>query len=125
MRNLSNKAQFFILTSVIIVGVFFSLSKYVNQHSFIDTSTAAEGAETFMFENIREKAIKTVKISNVTNIDSRLSDYEAFVEDMVADRGYSLVFNYTIDSGIANFNMILMSEKYALKSEFSETIPLT
>jgi len=123
MRKLSNKAQFFILTSVIIIGVFFSLSKYVNQYSFIDTSSAAEGAEIFMFENIKENAIKTVQISNVTNFDSRLSEYKNSVEDMVADRGYTLIFDYGNVSKDVYFNMTLISEKYILKSEFSETVP--
>ena len=123
MRKLSNKAQFFILTTVIIIGVFFSLSKYVNQYSFIDTSTAAEGAEIFTFENIKEKAIKTIQISNVTNFESRLIEYKISVENMVADRGYTLVFNYVNVSNIVYFNMTLMSEKYILKSGFSETVP--
>jgi len=123
MHKLSNKAQFFILTSVVIIGVFFSLSKYVNQYSFIDTSTAAEGAEIFMFENIKEKAVKTIQISNVTNFKPRLLEYKISVENMVADRGYTLVFDYVNVSDIVYFNMTLVSEKYILKSEFSETVP--
>ena len=125
MRKLSNKAQFFILTTVMVVGVFFTLSKYVNEYSFIDTSESVEGAEVFMFENIKEKAIETIQISNVTNVDARLSSYESFVEKMVADKGYTLEFEYRINSGIASFNMTLMSEKYILNSYSSETIPLT
>jgi len=123
MRKLSNKAQFFILTSVVIIGVFFSLSKYVNQYSFIDTSTAAEGAEIFMFENIKEKAIKAVQISNVTNFKPRLLEYKISVENMVADRGYTLVFNYFNVSNVVYFNMSLVSEKYILRSSFSEAVP--
>jgi len=130
MRKLSNKAQFFILTTVIIIGVFFTLSKYVNQHSFIDTSAAAKGAEIFMFENIKEKAIKTVQISNVTNFKPRLLEYKISVENMVADRGYTIVFDYVNvtdvdDNNVVYFNMTLMSEKYILKSGFSQRAPLT
>ncbi len=128
MHNLSSKkAQFFILTAVIIVGVFFTLSKYISQHSFIDTSEAVSGAEVFMFENIVDKANKTVQISNVTNIQTRLSTYSDFVEEIAADRGYRLAFNYTVDLGVplATFNISLMSEKYTLSTGFSESIPLS
>lgn len=91
-KSSSKKAQFFILTSVMIVGVFFTLSKYVTQYSFIDTSEAAEGAEIFVFENIKEKANETVYISNVTNINQRLSSYKIFVEEMVNRRGLQTFF---------------------------------
>ncbi|MBL7169648.1 MAG: hypothetical protein ISS48_01345 [Candidatus Aenigmarchaeota archaeon] len=124
MRNLlSKKAQFFILTAVMIVGVFFTLSKYINQYSFIDTSKAVEGAEIFILENIVGKANKTVQISNTLNFNSRLTTYKDFVGNMVADRGYTLSFNFTNITDLAVFNITLMSERYTLRSEFSETIP--
>ena len=123
MRKLSNKAQFLILTSVVIVGVFFTLSKYINDYSFIDTSKAAKGSEFFMFENIKEKAIKTLQISNTLNFNSRLATYKNFVEDSVADRGYTIVFSYYNVSDYVYFSMTLVSDKYILKSEFSEVIP--
>lgn len=123
MRNLLNKkAQFFILTSVMIVGVFFTLSKYINNYSFIDTSKAVEGSEVFMLENIKDKAIKTMNISNSTNFRSRLLTYKSFVEDMVAERGYTLIFDFTNTTQVVNFNITLISEKYILRSQFSETI---
>ncbi|NCO97529.1 MAG: hypothetical protein COY38_03635 [Candidatus Aenigmarchaeota archaeon CG_4_10_14_0_8_um_filter_37_24] len=123
MPSFSNKAQFFILTSVMIVFVFFSLSKYVNQYSLIDTSKVAEGAETFMFENIKEKAIKTIHISNFNNVDGRLQTYKDFVQDMANDRGYKLTFDYQVVPPKVFFNMILMSEKYTISSQFPVIIP--
>ncbi len=124
MHNLlSKKAQFFVLTSVMIVGVFFTLSKYINQYSFVDTSKAVEGAEVFMFDNIKDKAIKTVQISNVTNVESRLTEYKNFVEKMVADRGYTIYFEFRNTTEIVNFNMTLISERYVLRSDFWTPIP--
>jgi hypothetical protein len=110
-----------------IVGVFFTLSKYVSQYSLIDTSEAAEGAEVFMFENIKEKAIKTVQISNVTNIEDRIIIYRDFVEEMVSERGYTLSLNYLIDpvTDTITISMDFMSERYSLTSTFSEPIPPT
>ena len=123
MLKLSNKAQFFILTAVMIVGVFLTLSKYVNQYSFIDTSTAAEGAEIFMFQNIVEKANKTVQISNQATITNNLSKYKNFAQKVSSDRGYILSFDYTIVGDKVNFNITLISSKYSLTKSFTETVP--
>ena len=123
MPKLSNKAQFFILTAVMIIGVFFTMSKYINQYSFIDTSKALEGAEIFMFQNIVEKANKTVQLSNSTTIDENLKKYSSFAKNVTSKRGYILVFDYTIDGDDVKFNITLMSDKYTLTKEFTESIP--
>ena len=122
MLNLSSKkAQFFILTTVVIVGVFYTLSKYINPYAFIDTSRAAPGGETFFFDNVKEKAIKTVKISlpDDGNLTANLIEYKIFVEKMASDKGYNLNFNYNISLTKVDFDMILMSERMTLKSNFT------
>lgn len=121
MLNLSSKAQFFILTTVIIVGIFYALSKYINPYAFIDTSRAAEGGETFFFDNVKDKAVKTVEISSPSNLNSNLKTYKDFVENMASDKGYNMVFNYTVNITIVDFYMILNSEKYTLRANF--TVP--
>jgi len=124
MLNLSSKkAQFFILTTVVIVGVFYTLSKYINPYAFIDTSKAASGSETFFFDNVKEKAIKTVRISNETELESNLDQYKNFVEEMASDKGYSLIFDYEILENTVEFNMILTSERMRLKADFTEVRP--
>ena len=117
----SKKAQFFILTTVVIIGVFYTLSKYINPYAFIDTSRAASGSETFFFDNVKEKAIKTVKISlpDDGNLTANLRDYKIFVEKMASDKGYNLNFNYNVSSTKVDFDMILMSERMTLKSNFT------
>ena len=124
MLNLSSKkAQFFILTTVVIVGVFYTLSKYINPYAFIDTSQAASGSETFFFDNVKEKAIKTVRISNETQLESNLNQYKNFVEKMASDKGYSLSFDYEILATTVDFHMILTSERMTLKADFTEDRP--
>jgi hypothetical protein len=124
-RSSSKKAQFFILTAVIVIGVFFTLSKYINQYSLIDTSQAAQGSEFLMIDNIKDKALKTVHISNMTNIYERVPEYRDFVQEVVAERGYILDFGYNINSTerLVIINMSLISDKYTLKSDFSTPIP--
>jgi hypothetical protein len=122
MRNLFNKkAQFFILTTVVIVGVFYTLSKYINPYAFIDTSRTASGTETFFFDNVKEKAIKTVKISlpDDGNLTANLMNYKNFVEKMASDRGYNFNFNYNVSTLKVDFSMTLISERMTLKSNFT------
>jgi hypothetical protein len=119
----SRKAQFFVLTTVVIVGVFYTLSKYINPYAFVDTSRAASGSETFFFDNVKEKAIKTVNISSPGDLESNLARYKNFVENMASEKGYKLIFNYTIGTSDVDINMILVSEKITLKSNFN--IPIS
>ena len=120
---LSRKAEFFVLTAVVIIGVFYNLSKYVNPYAFIDTSRAVEGSEEFLFDNIKEKAIKTVKISAPSELNDSLRTYKNTVEKLASDRGYNLVFYYDVNSTHVNFNLVLMSQKKTLKSSFSVQRP--
>jgi len=127
MHNLSSKkAQFFILTTVVIVGVFYTLSKYINPYSFVDTSQAMIGGEESFFDNVKEKAIKTVNISSKdTNIlKSNLGTYRDFVEKMASDKGYDLSFNYTVETVNVSMRMVLVSQKITLKSNFTVPRPL-
>jgi len=119
----SKKAQFFILTTVVIVGVFYTLSQYINPYAFIDTSKAASGSEAFFFDNVKEKAIKTVQISNPDegNLTANLEEYKQFVEKMASDKGYSLIFDYDVDwPNDVDFHMVLTSERMTLKADFTE-----
>lgn len=126
MLNLSSKkAQFFILTTVVIVGVFYTLSKYINPYAFVDTSQAViEGEEPF-FDNVKEKAIKTVNISarDTTTLKNNLGTYRDFVEKMASDKGYDLSFNYTVEATNVNIMMVLVSQKVTLKANFTTSRP--
>ncbi len=122
MLSLSNKkAQFFILTTVVIVGVFYTLSKYINPYAFVDTSGSIIGDEESFFDNVKEKTIKTVNISskNTNTLKSNLETYKNFVINMSSEKGYDLTFNYTVGSVDVNVSMVLVSQKTTLVSKFT------
>jgi hypothetical protein len=124
MLNLSNKAQFFILTTVIIVGVFYGLSKYLNPYSFIDTSKAVEGDEVFFFNNVKDKAIKTVQIGGTYDeLDNHLSEYRNFAQNVSRDNEFILNLNYKINANTVDFSMSLQSQKMRLYSNFTVARP--
>jgi len=124
MPNLfGKKAEFFILTTVVIVAVFYALSRYVNPYAFIDTSKAAGSGEVFFFDNVKDKAIKTVEISNPSDLSTNLKTYKNFVERSASDKGYNMIFNYTVNANRVDIHMILSSPKYNLITSFNVPRP--
>ena len=119
----SRKAQFFILTTVVIVGVFYTLSKYINPYAFVGTSDPIIGGEESFFDNVKDKAIKTVTISarDDTTLKYNLEKYKNFIINMSSEKGYDLSFSYTVQSSDVNVSMVLLSQKTTLASKF--TIP--
>jgi hypothetical protein len=107
----------------VIVGVFYTLSKYINPYAFVDTSQPIIGGEESFFENVKEKAIKTVKISSGNYLSNNLAEYRDFVKRMASDKGYELVFNYTIEETNVTFRMVLISQKVTLKGNFTVARP--
>ena len=122
---LNKKAEFFILTTVVIVAVFYTLTKYINPYAFIDTSTASEGGEIFFFDNVKDKAIKTLQISNPDNFFDNLNTYKNFVDSLASEKGYNMVFTYKNTTRKVDFYMLLTSQKYTLKANFTAPVPPT
>jgi len=114
-----NKAQFFILTTVVIVGVFYTLSKYINPYSFIDTSVSANQEDYFLFDNIQGKAVETIILSDTDDLNENLAEYKNFVENMATEKGYIVNFDYNFIQDGVEVDMFLISEKHTLKSDFT------
>lgn len=119
LNSFGNKAQFFILTTVVIVGAFYTLSKYINPYSFIDTSKSVDQEDYFLFDNIQAKAVETVILSDVDDLDENLADYKNFVENLASEKGYIVNFDYNFVEDSVDINMFLTSEKHTLKSDFT------
>ena len=121
MLSLSNKAQFFVLTAVVFAGFFYTLSKYLTPYSFVDTSKYANSPEIFLFNNIREKAIKTVRITQQNNPDKLVENLIAFrnyAQEVARDNGYILFFEFDNTTTTVSFNISLSSERMTLSSSF-------
>lgn len=118
MPSLSNKAQFFLLTAVIIAGFFYTTSRYINPYSFIDTSKSAKSDEIFFFNNLKDKVVKTVAISKPNDLPANLNTYKNYIEGASRDKGYVLVFNYNNTTSNVGIKMILQSSRMTLTSDF-------
>lgn len=131
MPNLlsSRKAQFFILSAVVIIMFAFLISQMVEPASIPDTSSIAIMDESFIFNNIVEKARETVeKSKDCEDLKFSLEEYKTFAEEFVQSKNYLLNFNYTLNltscpsKAEVNFNyIILQSPRMTLTKSFSLT----
>lgn len=127
MRSLSKsrKAQFFVLSAVTIVVVIFFMSRWMEPYTIIDTSSALM-EEPFVFTNIKEKAIETVKTSkDCEDLKYNLEEYTIFVKDYVIRKNLNLNLDYRIvqpcdDNQLTTqFNMNMSSPRIFINSSFT------
>lgn len=117
----SRKAQFFVVSTVAIVSIFFILSKYMGPQTLVDTSSAVLN-EPFIFDNVVEKASKTVEISeNCEELYYNLDEYKNFVESFYGKQNIKIDLNYTYtcNGGMkVNFDIQLTSPKVTMRKLF-------
>lgn len=123
----SKKAEFFVVSTVAIVSIFFILSKYMGPQTLVDTSSAVLN-EPFIFDNIVEKAEETVKISkNCEELAYNLDEYKNFVESFFSKQNIKIDLNYTISAPCnnnelkTNFDIKLTSSKVTMRKIFVAT----
>jgi len=127
MHNSSrcSKGQFFVLSAFAIVAAVFLLSQWIEPYSIPDTSFAVFFEEPFIFNNIKEKAIATVKMSSDCNdLTFNLDEYKKFVGNFVLSKGMNVEFVYKIkdcNTLRTEFNITLKSSTASLKGSFTAT----
>ena len=124
----SRKGQFFMLAAVAVVTVLFFVSRWIEPLRVTDTSSVVISDETYVFDNIKEKAASAVKGSeNCDELDFNVQEYKNFVERYGLDRGYSIRLDYAIPScgatATVNFHLKLHSDKIDAASDFSVIWP--
>jgi len=125
--RISNKGQFFIITTFIIVSILYLMSRWMEPTNIIDTSEIVTRDEVFTFNNIVEKVTYTINGSkDCEDLNYALQEYKAFAEDYALSKGYNLDLNYTVapcpqpnTPTTVAFNITLTSPNSFLKAEFS------
>jgi hypothetical protein len=103
MRNLlklntkGKKAQFFVLSAFTIVAILYLISSWIQPYTIIDTSSVVLMQEPFVFNNIKEKAIETVRTSkSCDDLKYNLDEYTNFVNQFSASKNLYYNFNYSV-----------------------------
>jgi hypothetical protein len=92
-----NKGQWFLISAVIVTGVFLAMSTLFKTYSLVDPSLSARNNEDFYFNNVKDKFYDVVARSDCTNMDTNLRDFKTFTAREVGTMGYLLLMNYTAD----------------------------
>jgi hypothetical protein len=91
----SRKAQFFVLSAFTIVAIVFFLSQWIEPYTITDTSSIALKEEFFIFNNIKEKAVETVRNSkDCDELKYNLEEYKTFTENYAAMKVLELNVSY-------------------------------
>jgi hypothetical protein len=119
------------LSAFTILTFLFFLSRYIEPASIMDISALILKDEVFIFNNIKEKAMETVRISkSCEELEFNLEEYKMFAEKF-AGMGGKLLLSYHLLSPcefgteeiptVVEFNLTLISEDAELTSTFYET----
>lgn len=134
MRNLlklnkrRKKAQFYVLSAFAIVTIIYFVSKWMEPLTIIDTSQTVLMDEIFIFNNIKEKAIETAKVSkNCEDLKYNLQEYSEFIKSYMREKGKLLLLQYQFISpcfdnpptpAVIEFNLTLISPNIRIESVF-------
>ena len=121
-----SKAQFFVLSAFIIITILFIISQFLQPAGVFDTSSLIFTDEIFIFNNVKEKAIEVVQISEDCNsLSENLDEYKEFTQDFVRQRNANLILEYNITAPCSdavrqtNFYMYLVSTRSTVESTFT------
>ena len=120
------KAQFFVLSAFIIITILFIISQFLQPSGVFDTSAVVFTDEIFIFNNVKEKAIEVVQISEDCNsLSENLDEYKEFTQDFVRQRNANLILEYNITSPCndvvreTDFYIYLVSTRSTIDSTFT------
>jgi hypothetical protein len=90
------------MTAIVVVTLIYFMSKWMEPYTITDTSSVVLNELPFMLNNIAEKADETVAGSaNLEELTYNLQEFNSFVKDYAAKKGFSAEINYQIiDQGI-------------------------
>ena len=93
-----SKGQWFLVSAVMVSGVFLSISGLFKTYALVDTSETARTNEDFYFNIIKQQFNAVVAGSDCSNMDRNIRGFRAFAEREMNNIGYRFYLTYTISS---------------------------
>ena len=114
MRSLSNfkKGQFLIITSLVMVTIFYLVSRWMDPFTIPDTAQIILQEEPFIFNNIKDESLQLVNKSKSCEVlIQNLNEYETYLEDY-AFKKLIVYFDYTLETpcleGVPDFPTLVL-----------------
>jgi len=114
----SCKGQFFIITVVGIIIILYAMSRIFSPYTIPDLSEAVMHNEVFFFNNVKEKLIKTIEISECEELNNNIEEFKNFTYTIATENGYKLRIFYNITDCDVYGKITLTSETMELSSDF-------
>ena len=108
------KGQWFLISAVIAVGAFLSISIFFRDYFVFDTTYTIRINEETYFSSLKMQFDAVVAQSTCTNLDANLKEFEYFAQKKMAEIGYFLYLDHTINGCIATKKIVLASERAVL-----------
>jgi len=109
-----SKGQWFIISAVVMSGVFLVISSMLKVSFNIDASEVGRRDEGFYFNNILEQAgnLEARCLSGEGIIERDMVEFEAFSRRAMESKGYFFFMNYTINGcAIESMGLMIASDK--------------
>lgn len=105
---LGSKAQFFIISMVVILAILISIQNLFAGYYGIDYSKPYDSPEDFWFWNIKSQITRTIEQGQCPELNADFIEIEISTEDYLAKRGVDLVIENetSICSGSTKINPI-------------------
>jgi len=114
LSRYKRKGQWFIISAVVISGVFLAISILLKNYG-IDSSAAAMADDDFYFRNVQHQLNQTILLSNSETKENNVNEFIYFAQERLAAKGYLL--NITIlDLNNNKFNITLSSDRMKISS---------
>ena len=122
------KGQFLIITALVMVTVFYLVSRWMNPFTIPDTAEIILQEEPYIFNNIKEESLQLVnKSKSCEELSQNLDEYKTYIEDY-AFKKLIVYFDYTLETPcledvpdfpiLVLFNIRMQSQNTKLGSKF-------
>lgn len=123
-----HKAQFFVLSAFVIIVILFVVSQFIQPAGLLDSSAAVLIDEPFTFNNIREKSMDVVRLTeSCADLPLNLEEYRQFVQRFMAQRNVRMVYQFQVAQPcsdavmLTRFNLTISSPRASIYGSFSAT----
>jgi hypothetical protein len=95
---MAKKAQMFIITTLFLVGLIFSVQQLIFQYTALDLSAPFRENNIYLLQNTKEIINKTIRTTpDCSNFATNLRELKDFLDKRIPRGGYSLSLGYRLN----------------------------
>lgn len=116
--NRKSKAQFFLISAVIIISIFSTISQYITDYAKVDLTKSYETQELQYISQIKSSLLSTVSAAPCERLDAELNATEGIIKNKLAGHGIVFDAKHTIVGCGVSFSFNITSPKIFSTTDF-------